>query len=150
MIRYASIAAFLMSGFFLTPWGLQEKQEDDKQKSDDPIVLPRTGPDAVARSDFMRSKLMHSQNIFEGLTTGNFKMIQSGIEEVQRITEAKEWVQIDNENYQKLDEDFKTAITRLAEAAKSENLEATALRYYQMSTSCIDCHQHIRIVKYDF
>lgn len=150
MFRYPLFAVLMICGFTLTSWGLQDPQEEDKQKSDDTIVLPRSGPDAVARADFMRSKLMHSQNIFEGLTTGNFKLIKTGIAEVKMLTEAEEWVKIDNKNYQKLEDDFKTSIKRLSEAAESGNIEATALRYYQLSTSCIDCHQHIRIVKYDF
>lgn len=150
MLRYPFIVLLLIGGFSFTSSGLQDPQDEDKQKDDDTIVLPRSGPDAIARSDFMRTKLMHSQNIFEGLTTGNFKLIKEGIAEVKMVTEAAEWIKIDNENYQKLEEDFKTSIQRLSEAAKSGNLEATALRYYQMSTSCIDCHKHIRIVKYDF
>jgi len=93
---------------------------------------------------------MFSQNIFHGLTTGDFDRIKSGIKEVHSITEAEAWVAIDNDMYRKLTEDFKTSIKRLSEAAESGNLEATALRYYNMSTSCIDCHKHIREAHYEF
>ena len=57
---------------------------------------------------------------------------------------------IDNDFYRKLTEEFKTTTKRLKEAANSGNIEATAMRYYQMSTSCIDCHQHIRKAHYEF
>ena len=36
------------------------------------------------------------------------------------------------------------------EAVKTKNLDAIALRYYNMSTSCFDCHQHIRQASYSF
>lgn len=123
---------------------LKQRQENEG------IVIPQDDENAVQRRDFMRTKLLYSQNIFEGLTTGNFALIKEGIEEVQGITEGEEWVAIDNDLYRKLTEDFKTTTRRLSEAAESGNIEAVALRYYQMSTSCIDCHKHIRKAAYDF
>lgn len=116
----------------------------------DKIEVPGDGQDAVARRDFMRTKLMFSQNIFEGLTTGNFKLINAGIREVEGVTDAEQWVQIEDERYRKLTEEFKTSVKRLKAAAKTGNIEATALRYYQMSTSCIDCHSHIRVAQYEY
>ena len=119
-------------------------------QDDDPIVVPQSDDNSIARRDFMRSKLMYSQNIFEGLTTGNFGLINAGIKEVSGITDAEKWVAIDNAKYRQLTADFKTTVKRLQAAAKTKNIEATALRYYQMSTSCIDCHAHIRVAQYEF
>ena len=121
----------------------QEKQQDDK------IQVPSKGPEAVARRDFMMSKLRFSQMIFEGLTTGNLKLVQEGAQEVHAITKGSAWVTVDDERYQKLTSEFETATKRLIEAAESGNIDATALRYYHMSTSC-DCHKHIRKVGYEF
>jgi cytochrome c556 len=98
----------------------------------------------------MRTKLLFTQNIFEGLTTGDFTLIKNGIKEVQGITAGEQWVAIDDDLYRKLTEDFKTTIKHLNAAAESGNLDAVALRYYQMSTSCIDCHQHMREAAYEF
>lgn len=146
--RSTAIAALLAGLFVWIPFAVQEPQEE-KSGSDDKIVIPSYGPEAISRRDFMRTKLMYSQNIFEGLTTGDFDLIQSGVEELQRVTEGEKWVQIDDERYRKLTEDFNTTIRRLAGAAESGNIDATALRYFQMSTSCIDCHKHIRKADYD-
>ncbi len=126
-----------------------QEQEKQKPSNEDRMVIPAFDDNAVARRDFMRTKLMFSQNILEGLTTGNFKQIKTGIKKVQKVTEGGEWVAIDNDQYRKLTEDFNTTIKRLGVAAESGNLEAVALRYYQMSTSCIDCHQHIREAAYE-
>lgn len=125
-------------------------QEQAQSPDDEKIILPEQDPDSISRRDFMRTKLMYSQNIFEGLTTGDFNTIETAIKEVQMVTEGEKWVAIDNDQYRKLTEEFKTSTRRLAEAAKSKNLDATALRFYAMSNSCIDCHKHIRRVGYDF
>ena len=125
-------------------------QEQTPMPDDETITLPEQDPDSISRRDFMRTKLMYSQNIFEGLTTGDFNTIETAIKEVQMVTEGEQWVAIDNDQYRKLTEEFKTTVQRLAEAAKSKKIDATALRFYAMSNSCIDCHKHIRRVGYDF
>lgn len=106
--------------------------------------------DTISRRDFMRTKLMFSQRLFEGLTTGDFDMIDRSVKEIQSITAASQWVAIDSDPYRKLTEEFNEATRRLAEAAKSRNIDATALRYYNLSTSCIDCHRHLRQASYEF
>jgi hypothetical protein len=141
-ITAGSIAAASIS--WSTNQDLPKKQDDDR------LTLPLQDDNAVSRRDFMRTKLLYTQNIFEGLTTGDFKGIETAIEEVQRVTEGEQWIAIDNDNYRKLTEEFKTSTRRLMTAAKSKNIDATALRYYEMSTRCIDCHKHIRNAQYEY
>ena len=120
-----------------------QQQEESK-----PRTLPQD-PDLIARRDFMRSKLMYSQLVLEGLTTDNFEMVDQAIENLQMVTEGEMWVAFDDDDdYRKLTQDFKTATSRMAEAAATKNLDATAMRFYQMNTSCIDCHKHIRAQGY--
>jgi hypothetical protein len=125
-------------------------QDLPKKQDDDRLTLPLQDDNAVSRRDFMRTKLLYTQNIFEGLTMGDFKAIETAVAEVQRVTEGEQWIAIDNENYRKLTEEFKTSTRRLMTAAKSKNIDATALRYYEMSTRCIDCHKHIRNAQYEY
>lgn len=146
-MSYKVIALLATCALALLPFAFQEQEQE---KSDDKIVIPGQGAEAESRRDFMRTKLLFSKNIFEGLTTGNFNLVNEGIEEVQRVTEGSAWVDVDDERYQKLTSEFKTTIKRLKEAAATKNIDATALRYYQMSTSCIDCHKHIRVAGYEF
>jgi cytochrome c556 len=140
----AFLVAVASSSFF------PQEPTKPKQDQDDAIVIPADDTGAMSRRDFMRTKLLYSQNIFEGLTTGNFDAIEKAIEEVQSITSAEQWVAIDNAKYRQLTEEFKTSTKRLKEAAKTKNLDATALRFYNLSTSCIDCHNHIRQARYEF
>ena len=148
MIRYPSLIVILSAVIMSVPTVFQQQESPPATKGK--IEVQDHGPDAIARRDYMRTKLMYSQNILEGLTRGNFKLIKNGIDEIQTVTAGEQWITIDNEQYKKLTEDFKTATKRLKVAAETGNIEATALRYYQLSTSCIDCHLHIRKVGYEF
>ena len=153
MIRYASLAAVftILFGSLAFSIATQDKKptQDKKTAKDKKSVLPKQDPDTVIRRDFMRTKLMYTKNIFEGLTTDDFKMIERSTKEVQNITAGEHWIAVDNDTYRKLTEEFKTAADRLMKAAKTKNLDATALRFYQLSTSCIDCHKHLRLADYD-
>lgn len=149
MTTYFKMAcAFLVTiaSISFIPQESSKKQQDE----DDPIVIPADDTGAQARRDFMRTKLMFTQNIFAGLTTGDFEAIERAVEEVQNVTSGEQWVTIDNDKYRKLTEEFKTSTSRLMQAVKSRNLDATALRYYNLSTNCIDCHKHIRQAQYEF
>ena len=148
MVRFSIIAivasSTLISLGLSLPLGAPKLQDDE-----DTIVIPKQDPDTVTRQDFMRTKLMYSKNIFEGLTTGDFDAIDAAIKEVHSVTEGEQWVAIDNPQYRKLTEEFKSTVKRLDAAAKTENIDATAMRFYDMSTSCIDCHKHIRKAGYE-
>jgi hypothetical protein len=112
------------------------------------IPVPREG--AVERRDFMRTKLLFTQNIFEGLTIREFDLVSRGIRELESVLGAEQWVTIDNDDYQRLVEEFRVALERLKKASESKNIEASAFRFYEMSTRCIDCHQHLQQGGYHF
>ncbi len=136
------------------PWALSavfQDQESESPKSpavQEPIPVPDES--SVERRDFMRTKLMYSQNIFEGLTIRDFDLINQGVRELEQVMEAEAWVTIDNDDYRELTREFKTAVQRLKISAETKNIEATALRFYELSTRCIDCHQHLRHARYHF
>lgn len=152
MLRSFCVFSFVTCAACVTfsPAIVEIQESQSSPERDDRIVLPADDENAVARRDFMRTKLVYTQNVFRGLTTGDFKLIKEGIREVSEITKGEAWVALDDDQYRKLTEEFKTTIKRLSEAAESGNLEATSLRFYNMSTSCIDCHQHIRNADYVF
>ena len=143
-ILIGSALLFAIAAVTIGTW-----QDSTSRQEDAPATQRPQDPDSVSRRDFMRTKLMYTQNIFEGLTTGNFESIEEAITNVQMVTEGAMWVAIENEEYNRLTSEFKTATRRLMNAAKTRNIESTALRFYELSTSCIDCHQHIREARYD-
>jgi hypothetical protein len=127
---------FLAGGTALAWQPQEEKRPSSGQVQD---------ADLMSRRDFMRSKLMYSQLILEGLTTEDFEMVNEAIGKLKEVTEGEMWVAFDDDKeYRDLTQDFRNATGRLEAAAATENLDAVAMRFYQMSTTCIDCHKHIR------
>ena len=98
--------------------------------------------------EFMQIKLLRSQDVMEGMATRDFTLIAEAARDLQRLTEASKWAAHNSPEYAGLTTEFQTAIGRLQRAAKEENLEAVALRFYDMSTRCIDCHEHLRTVDF--
>jgi hypothetical protein len=105
-------------------------------------------PDSLSRRDFMRMKLNYTQNILEGITTRDFGLIISGAEEVERITQAEAWNSNDFADYQKISDELRSVASHLKKAGQKSNLEAAALRYFELTMKCMDCHQYLR--KADF
>ena len=151
MLRVIAFSVFLVGGL-VSSWMLSNPTQDPvPTQEQDGIVIPADDQEnVVARRDFMRAKLMYTQNILEGLTRADFELVDSGIDELDGVTDAANWVEIDHEKYRELTREFKTTVSRLKQAAQTRNLDATAMRYYQMSTSCIDCHTHVRKARYEF
>ena len=115
-----------------------------QQEEGDKTANPHD-PDLIAQRDFMRSKLMYSQLMLEGLTTADFAMVNEAIANMKAVAGGEMWVAIDDDpDYRDLTQDFQQAIDRLQKAADTNNIDATTMRFYQLNTTCIDCHKHIR------
>jgi hypothetical protein len=122
----------VVAGLFLSRHSMGQEQDQD----------------SVSRRDFMRMKLNYTQNILEGLTTRDFGLIISGAEEVERITQAEAWNSNDFADYQKISDELRSVARHLKKAGQNSNLEAAALRYFELTMKCMDCHQYLR--KADF
>jgi hypothetical protein len=122
----------VVAGLFLSRHSMGQEQDQD----------------SVSRRDFMRMKLNYTQNILEGLTTRDFGLIISGAEEVERITQAEAWNSNDFADYQKISDELRSVAKHLKKAGQNSNLEAAALRYFELTMKCMDCHQYLR--KADF
>jgi len=105
-------------------WGAQDEQEE-------------------ARRDYMRAKLNYTQAILEGLSTQDYDLIIRGADEVKRITEGALWAAIDSDDYRRMSDQLRESADRLRTMAEDKNLEGSALRFFDMTLSCIDCHKHI-------
>ena len=139
-----------LSSLAVQPHPQEKDQEQEKDKPKKRIVIPADDDKANERRDFMRIKMQSSQYILEGLTVKNFKLVNKGIQQIKDMTQSSKWVAIDDPIYRDLVKDFETATERLEAAAKTQNIDATAMRYYQLTTNCIDCHKQIHKAEYSF
>ena len=100
--------------------------------------------EAKTRRDFMRVKLMFSQNVVEGLSTSDFGMIEDAAQEMLELMENEKWLVVDTPDYKRYTSELTEATNRLKKMSKSNNLEGSALRYFDLTLKCIDCHQYYR------
>lgn len=95
------------------------------------------------RKQFMRGKLVSNQKIVEGLSLRDFALITEGADDVTSIVKGQHWFVVNTPEYQEYSQDMETAARRLKDAAQREDIEASALRYFDLTLKCIDCHQYI-------
>ncbi len=137
-----SVALFLgllLVGALVVPAGaIQQPQQEDEAEQ----------IKSEARQLFMRGKLASNQKIVEGLSLKNYEMIQEGAESVVQLVKGQHWFVLTTPEYRRFSEDMTMAAQRLKDAARNENIEAAALRYFDLTLTCIDCHQYLETVGY--
>lgn len=112
---------------------VQDKQDVDQQEQ----------VKQQARKEFMRGKLESNQKIVEGLSLKDFAMIREGAQGVTAIVIGQHWFVLDTQAYRDYSQDMEQAGQRLVDAADKKNLEAAALRYFDLTLNCIDCHRYL-------
>ena len=113
----------------------EQEQETDKIKQE-------------MRQKFMKGKLESNKKIVEGLTTTNYKLIAEGAQEVTQYVKGQHWFVLDTPEYKTFSLDMENKARRIEKAAEDRNLEAAALRYFELTVNCMDCHQYINKMKY--
>jgi hypothetical protein len=113
----------------------QEVQQDEKIKT-------------AARKQFMRGKLISNKKIVEGLSLKDFALVREGAEGVNALVKGQHWFVLDTLEYQDYSKDMEQAAQKLIKAADDKNMEAAALRYFDVTLNCIDCHRYLETVKY--
>ena len=107
---------------------VQDEQEQAKQQ---------------ARQLFMRGKLESNQKIVEGLSLKDFDLIREGAQGVTAIVKGQHWFVLNTPEYNEYSRDMEQAGKRLVDAADDKNIEAAALRYFDLTLNCIDCHRYL-------
>lgn len=106
-------------------------------------------PNAVPQQDsgvLMRAKLGSSQKIVEGLTAGDFQMIEKGAADLVRICDSQNWRRHEDTVSTNYRAELARAARRLKTHAQTRNLEGAAYVYMHTLTTCINCHEHSRNV----
>ena len=92
----------------------------------------------------MREKLGHSQKILEAILSSNFALLERESAALAKATEAPAWNALKSPEYLKESEAFLKALRELTDAAKEYDLDAAAVRYNALTTSCFACHRHMK------
>jgi len=103
-----------------------------------PAQTPRTG-------GIMREKLVHSQAILEALTTSNQHLLVQETEALSRIAASPQWTaDLRTPELRAYAERFSKAVADLTTAARRGDLDAAAGHYSTLTTSCYQCHKHLK------
>ena len=95
----------------------------------------------------MAAKLKHSQTLLGGIAVGDFKKITASAEELLELTKTEEWLMYKTPRYQTHSNEFKRAAETLVRKAKDKNIDGTTLAFFDMTMSCVRCHQHVREIR---
>jgi hypothetical protein len=95
-------------------------------------------------SKLMAAKLKHSQILLEGIAIGDFKKITRSAEELIELTKTEEWLMHKAPRYEIHSNEFRRAAETLIYKAKDKNIDGTTLAFFDMTMTCVRCHQHVR------
>jgi cytochrome c556 len=95
---------------------------------------------------FMRAKLVHSQNVLEGLTTEDFDLIERGAQELSLASLDSSWQVLQTEDYVRQSAEFRRSCDSLREAAQKRNLDGATVAWMDVTLKCVQCHKYVRDV----
>ena len=108
--------------------------EPQKPKQDEP-------QDA---SVWMRMKLDYSKNILEGITKGEFELVEDNALKLRGFNRVERFVRGKWEGYSQQLQAFQHANDDLIKQARKKNVEGATLAFTQLTISCVNCHKKLR------
>jgi hypothetical protein len=102
------------------------------------------GAQTARTAGMMREKLVHTQRVLEALTTSNYDMLDRESVALSRIAESPRWAELKTRELLIYTDNFLKAVADLAAASKRRDLDAAALDYTALVTTCYQCHKRIK------
>jgi hypothetical protein len=94
--------------------------------------------------ELMQKKLVASQRVLEGVATNDFERIGKQADELIAVSKQAEWRVIKTPQYELYSNDFRRTAEDLAKSAKEKNIDAAALKYVELTLTCVRCHKYVR------
>lgn len=98
-------------------------------------------------SQLMADKLKHAKTVLEGLALGDFAKISRSAEELVQLSKTAEWMVLRTPKYEMYSNEFRRAADSTIQKARAKNLDGATLAYFEMTMSCVRCHQYVREVR---
>lgn len=95
----------------------------------------------------MLEKLQTSQKLLEAIAKGDFKQIGQQADRLSEIANQAEWMAYKTPKYELHSNEFRRAAETIARKAKDKNLDGVTLAYFELTSSCVRCHQYTREVR---
>ena len=96
----------------------------------------------------MINKLTNSQKLLEGIALAKYDKVEKHADELIRISKTAEWLAADKSpRYQQFSNEFQLAAETIVKKAKEKNMDGVTLAYFDLTRSCVRCHQYVREVR---
>jgi len=95
----------------------------------------------------MIEKLQASQKLLEAIAKSDFKQIAQQADRLSEIANQVEWMAYKTPKYELHSNEFRRAAETIARKAKDKNLDGVTLAYFDLTMSCVRCHQYTRDVR---
>ena len=93
---------------------------------------------------FMRKKLDASSKIMEGLCLEDAVLIKEGADALGAMSKVEIWNVLRDADYREHSREFRDNAAKLSAAAEAGDFDKAALRWFDVTMSCIECHDHVR------
>ncbi|REJ96476.1 MAG: hypothetical protein DWQ35_04585 [Planctomycetota bacterium] len=130
-----------MAIFALTCGGLITMADDHETAPADGAAAAE---DKGRESVWMRIKLKSADGILEGLARADFDGITRNAQVMRQFGRLERWARVKDEDYLGYLDSFNRANEGLMRQAKRENLEGATLAFFELTNSCVRCHDVVR------
>lgn len=103
------------------------------------------GPKRTDTEVFMRTKLIYSQNILEGLALEKFDQVSRNAIKLREMTMSNTWLTLRNPDYMAQTTNYARAADQLYLAAVDKQLDRSTEAYVAVARACVDCHRMVRL-----
>jgi hypothetical protein len=100
-----------------------------------------------ALAELMQKKLKNSQMVLEGIVIADFPRITRSAEELIQLSKTTEWFVLRTPRFELHTNEFRRAADNLIQKAKDKNVDGAAFAYFELTMSCVRCHQYVRDVR---
>ena len=101
----------------------------------------------IRLQQLMINKLTNAQKLLEGIAMGQFDKIEKHANELIQISKTAEWLANKKPRYEQFSNEFARAAETIITKAKAKNIDGVTLAYFDLTMSCVRCHQHMREVR---
>lgn len=110
------------------------------------IGIKRTPPEEGLR-DFMKSKLAAINSAMEAAATDNYAAVERAGLDLIQLSKQAAWNRHANAAYLQDTADFVRSAEFMMRMAHAEDPDGVAASFGAVSTSCLNCHRHVRSPK---
>ena len=113
-----------------------------------PIPAQSDNGSAPSIKPYMHAKLVHAENVLQGLVLRDFDRIARSAEGLRNTSLSSPGLhstdKLNDEVYQHFRLEFLRLSTRLGEMADAKNLDGAAFTWNSLTANCMACHEYLR------